>query len=213
MDWNARVIVIVDGELPSATACAAAAEAVAAFGAPEDAARPERQPIAFIPAGLDPRRRAGAEHQAGNCRMRVVSGKYAAESLSGTHESFVLLEAIEVARAEGCRQVLWPVQLGGEPVDHVAAKVDKSLLLSRISACDLPDHAEAGVRIETPYADLTDVQMALLARDLGVSVRQCWWWGISGDGDAARLLERWTRAFGELGVRVESDKGAGRTTF
>lgn len=212
MNWNARVIVIVDGDLASATACAAAAEAVVAFGATEDAARPERQPVAFIPAGLDPRRRAGAEHQAASCRMGIVAGEHAAHASTGTQESFILLEAMEAARREGCRQVLWPVQLGNEPVDVVAAKVDKALLLSRASACDFPDTAESGVRIETPYADLTDAQMALLARDLGVSVRQCWWWGMSGDGDASRLLERWTRAFAELGVRVEPEKGAGRTS-
>ena len=204
MDWSARVLVIVDGDLASAVGCAAAAEAAVSMHGPERADVPA--PIAFFPGWLDEPRVAAAEIQARANRMKVVRGVAPrvgqGRQVSGVDESIALVEACGVATAEGCSQVLWATCVGGaEPrVEDVATRIDKAALAGRLAACDRVEGVDAAVRVESPYADLSDEQLATLARDLGVHARQAWWWGSDGPGAAVRA--RWVKVFEALGSPV-----------
>ncbi|MCC6285154.1 MAG: hypothetical protein IT439_07630 [Phycisphaerales bacterium] len=127
---------------------------------------------------------------------------------SAPAESMLLLSAGYEAARRGARELVWPVQPGGsEPgdwpeLDHLAACVDRALLVSRLVALDAETHQRPDFRISTPHVDLTDRQMADLAADLGVNPQTCWWWGRETD-EAKRESARWTGLMQSYGlVRV-----------
>lgn len=97
--------------------------------------------------------------------------------------SVTLLRACELAIRLACSRVVWPIQTprrgSSKPdVDVIADVLDRCLLVSRLATLDA-DPTVGEIRIETPYVDLSDAQMADLAQDLGVPLSACWW--TSGD--------------------------------
>jgi hypothetical protein len=126
-----------------------------------------------------------------------------------------LLAAAYVAAAHRCDRVVWPVQspapVSGEDdvdLDRIAADVDRALLVSRLVALDADEHGRPGLRIETPYVDLSDRQLAELAFDMDVPVHLCWWW--EGESGAAER-ERWLGTLRAVGWRAP-ETGIGGTT-
>lgn len=177
----ASSLVIVDGGLASLIACAAAREGsiVAAGGG-----TPRIQNIAFLSprfgpdAGLNsqPRDAAAARH-AEMFGLRLTRADAAKAGDPGEHDSLVLLRAAHEARRNGCEAVIWPVQCAaGNEIDLEAAAraSDRALLVARLA--DLDADGGPAPRIETPYADLTDQQIADLVLDMDLPAEACWWW-------------------------------------
>jgi hypothetical protein len=63
-------------------------------------------------------------------------------------------------------------------------------------------------RIQVPYADLTDRQLADLVLDMDLPIWTCWWWGLArgprnvGGAEVARAeYEKWDELLKEAGWR------------
>ena len=120
---------------------------------------------------------------------------------SGLIQTPPLIHSAIGAAVAGFATVVWPVHAGpgAEPdLDRVALAIDRALLVSRLVALDAADHGCPAIRVDTPYADFTDRQLAELALDLDAPVHTCWWWGGQG-GSAAAERQRWTAALQSCG--------------
>lgn len=194
MERSPRTLIIVDGGLGGLLASVAASEA--GVGQDEDA-----RPVVWIPHVSGPSgdlRRLAAERQADLAGLAVQAG--ASERLDsgpGRQLTQILVDAAYAGAEHGFESVLWPVHGGikgtGEGIDleEITRSVDRALLVSRLVSLDAPDLGSQAVRIETPYADFSDRQMAELTMDLELPVDACWWWSAREPGaDAAAVQER-----------------------
>lgn len=157
---------------------------------------------------------------AGNARGRAAAVLRQCETLGVTmhdvaqlslspdtprREVHELLHMTGLAATLGYERVLWPTSgaLGDSiDLDRVAAIVDRGLLVGRLVALDARDHGVPSIRVETPYADFTDRQIADLVCDMELPADQCWFWGPSTNGpeaDAERERRRWESALGAVG--------------
>jgi hypothetical protein len=66
-------------------------------------------------------------------------------------------------------------------------------------ALDAREHGVPSIRVETPYADFTDRQIADLVLDMELDVEACWFWRVEGDAEAERERRRWESALGAVG--------------
>lgn len=129
--------------------------------------------------------------------------------------SHLLLDACRQAMKLDVQRIIWPLHSGAATeadlrTEPIADACDRALLVSQLASLDAPrtGPGSKGVRIETPYADFTDVQLAELVLDLGAPVSGCWWCdteGASACGECASC-RRWEAA--RTPVRVGR---AGRT--
>lgn len=158
---------------------------------------------------------------------RRTTSEHLAQLPAGQAETTVLLQAAYLAAQQGCRRVLWPIQCrpdvgtGDLDLDTVSRAIDRAVLAGRIASLDLdrPEWAGCGVpevRIETPFVDLTDDQLADLSRDLEVPVETCWWWGGSrgalplGEHEASRWMPLVRTAAGVAEPKPPARTPAGR---
>lgn len=202
-----RTLVISDGSLASLVACAAAREAIVSAGGDEKAARPI---VLFMPVGDETNRarRQAIEKQAklyeldvaearGELRGPGAHGSFGA----GLSETLNLIGATYQAAQLGCDLVVWPVQFVGAPdVEKIARAVDRALLVTRLASLDSAEHGKPAIKVDTPFADLTDKQIADLVIDMNVPVELCWWWGAGPkDEHALQRAERWVPVLQSLG--------------
>lgn len=187
---STRVLVLSDGDLPSLVAAASVAEQ--AVGISDPAKRPILLPFAATPAQT-----AAVVAQGRALSFSVLPAIPATDlSADGEAQCRDLLAALYGAARAGIDSVLWPVSAAiGERVDVDLASTlaDRALLVGRLVALDASRHTRPSVRIETPYVDLTDTQLADLAADMAVPLSTVWWWG-GANGDAARARTRWSGA-------------------
>jgi hypothetical protein len=216
------MLVICDGGVSAALACASASES-AMIGEPDPRQRRQRRPVAWLAPCRDhtaAAKRAAARRiaevydlewidpRAGD-RQRSSSQDSAAPSIAqpiaGEHDTALLVEASYAAIRAGCSRVLWPVVPSnpqGPDLDTVARAVDRALLVERIVALDSESLGVASLRIEVPYADFFDAQLADLVIEMDVPIGLCWWWHAeqadrsSGDEDPTRDFraerDRWS---------------------
>ncbi|CAG0983387.1 hypothetical protein PHYC_01889 [Phycisphaerales bacterium] len=194
-----RVLVLSDGDLPSLVACAAAAEA--AIGATDAKDRPIVLPF---PSSLarHPGRLASVQRQAELLSLGLLPVlSPAIESSDGEAEIRDLIAAAYGAARSGIDTVVWPASAAaGESfdIDRLAIIADESLLVGRLVALDASRHGVPGIHVETPYLDLTDVQLADLAADLAAPLESLWWWQ-SDDAQASQARARWAPALERAG--------------
>lgn len=194
-------MVLSDGGLESLVACAAAAEAAALDTAgvrpmilAADSSGPEREARLRAVA-------LQAELLGLDVPTPPIADLNTAHTLSpGERETQQLLRAASVAVRQGCVTLLWPARsvgaTGGLDLDSIAARVDRALLVSRLVALDAPEHA--AFRIDAPYVDLTDRQLAELAAEMEVPLRACWWHAAK-TGPAEEERKRWSGVLLALG--------------
>lgn len=205
-------MIIVDGDLPSIVACAAAREAFLAW-ASESRLKPSPDAPAPHPAAwivpqlgtVGRQRMEAARAAAGAFVLEAINpaDPLPAATTPGEQLSQLLLRAAFVAATHGKDTVLWPFNTpGGDGVDldEVARAVDRSMLITRLASIDSTEHGKPAIRIDPPYADFSDRQLAELAVDLGVPVNLCWWWS-SDLPDAAEPRDRWLSALTAAGWR------------
>lgn len=187
MDRSERTLIIGDGGLASLLACAVAREAAVLTGLANPGvlwsgpARPEEAP----------QRSEAAERQAAAYGLQLVvhtapNSLFGASPapFTGLWDDRLLIEVASAAIEHGCDKVIWPVHHGGpgdsaglgHDLDAISAAVDRALLITRLVGIDAGQHARPAFRVETPYVDFTDRQLADLALDLDVPVETCWWW-------------------------------------
>lgn len=181
-------LVIADGDLPGL---------VATMIASEESVR--RESLGGKPAVWSSTSQGhdAVVSQAGTLGMRVVSRKSPATSNApGQRINGMLLEAGGAALNAACPVVVWPTLPAGpassEPalVGLIADAVNRATLVSRLVSLDAHEKGLPEVRIELPFVDLTDEQLADLACDLGVRFEDCWWWSVD-TSEASELRARW----------------------
>lgn len=115
--------------------------------------------------------------------------------------SLTLLTATLGAADHGIAHVVWPIHAGvdGRPsemdLELAARHVDTALLVTRLVALDSERHRCASIRVDTPYADFSDRQLAELALDLGTPFRMAPWWNDSSSEE----YRRWRGVFEAIG--------------
>lgn len=133
---------------------------------------------------------------------------------SGDPAPVLLVLAADRAARLGLRRVVWPALAmrdgRGEPdLNAVASILDRALLAGRLADTGAAGamSAESGVSVEAPLADLTDRQVAELAKDFALPLGPCWW--SSGPGEwATAERSRWGGLLGLLGRRAGVDAAA-----
>lgn len=136
----------------------------------------------------------------------VLEASFLVGGTAGPDQTRALLAAAHLAAAAGRRRLVWGIQypfVGPEPdLDLVATTADRCLLVSRLATLDLwgdPAARVPEIRIETPFIDLADDQLADLALDLRVPWQTVWW--INADGEHARReRSRWSSICEDLGL-------------
>jgi len=196
-----RTVILSDGDLPSLVACAAGVEAVAGDAS---AVRPCVLPFPSA-AGADASRAAAVRTQADLLALTLLPAiSPIVESADGEGEVRDLIAATYAAARTGIDRVVWAVTgaLGDHlDLDRIAAGADRSVLIGRLVALDATRHGVPSIRIETPYLDLTDRQVADLAADLAVPLETVWWWD-SDTLPAQRARLRWGEALEAVGWRL-----------
>lgn len=217
LDRPDKILVMVDGSLGSLVACSSAREAFLAWAnapareghdSPASAPKPAG-PMALLCAPDGPSREAklaAAASIARACLLDPVALPGAIETpemKEGERQSHLLIRALHHAASLGRDTLVWPASFGtsagsGVDLDALSRAVDRALLVARLVGIDAADHGRSMVRIETPFADFDDRQVAELAADLGVPVRLCWWQSASG-AEAERERHRWVSALLSVG--------------
>lgn len=177
-----RTLVLSDGGLASLVACVASREA--AFAAVPSVTGTEQPPRplvvpASLPIGSARARLQAIARQCETLDLEFLdspSTPIAADDLSSERHTGDLVRAGYAAVRRECPNITWPVHFEhGEEIDleAVSDAVDRALLMGRILTIDSPGFP---VRIDVPYADLTDRQVADLVLDMDVPAQLCWWW-------------------------------------
>lgn len=184
-----RILVLSDGDLASLVACAA-------VGQGENANAAEVLPCSWAPGDLT--RLASVTRQAELCGLPISKLRLGPPTQPtggmGAFQTSILLQAALAAAGASIATVVWPAHAGPgvEPdLDRVALVLDRALLVTRLVALDADEHGIPAFRVDTPYADFTDRQLAELAIDLDAPIQACWWWG-GQTGSAAAERQRWT---------------------
>lgn len=86
-------------------------------------------------------------------------------------DAVLLTLAARTALGAGCGSVLWPAQVQRE-FDAAALACEQATLVRRLA--DAVDPAEP-LRIETPFIELSDMQLIDLAARAGAPLRAAWW--------------------------------------
>jgi len=198
MEVPGRTLVISDGGVGALVACMAARESLYA-GVSAKASRAndagssaesgatsailrERRPLVFLgelPASSGTARLRAVERQCAALDLELVEPTPAdanpTSAPRGERATRMLVNAGFAAALRGAGRVLWPVHFfNGTDIDldQIADAFDRATLVTRLLGLD----AQPGVRVEIPYADFTDRQVAELAVDLDAPLRLCWWW-------------------------------------
>lgn len=211
-------MIISDGGVAALVACVAAREAIAssvsssADGEQAEPAKPIVWMPAFPKASLAARRHAVAR-QCEALDLELLPhevGEAAQETTAGERASRMLVSAAYAALHRGCNRVVWPVHFdenGQADLTAVADALDRALLVTRLVALD----AGGLLRVDVPFADFTDRQVAELVIDMDVPVKTCWWWHAQSarTGPGATVVEageefraehrRWTTVLREVG--------------
>lgn len=127
----------------------------------------------------------------------VVSGGRAENPAGRFGVARMLLCACEAALRERCGVVVWPASRG-DNVDEMAGLADRARLIAFLA--DL-ESGGGGPRLETPFLDLTDAQVLMLAEDADAPMGEGWL--------APSELARWTAAGKAAAVGAESGRGRG----
>ncbi|HYF15051.1 MAG TPA: hypothetical protein VD971_08290 [Phycisphaerales bacterium] len=209
-----KTLILSDAGLPSVVACVAAREA--AIGAGCDAGaiadRVVAAPFALsTQSALLQRRAVVAQAEAtgvGALKETPPLASVNAHASADEREGIELLGALLAAAHAGFRRVVWPASAGaGESVDidRLSQIADRALCAARYASVCAADDG-AGVELETPYAELSDRQLAELALDMGCPVDTCWWALASGGQDDPVKAERqrWQRAFEIVGWTISA---------
>jgi hypothetical protein len=218
MEKTAAPLIIVDGDLGSLVALACASDESVSLGSGRSVGpcAVAWQPPIF---GTTERERAGAvERQASLFNSRRLPKSSQDDLLRQQQDSGqtgpvmtqVLFSSLAHARELGSNRVIWPLHPGrvGDDssidLDLASAIIDRALLVEQLAKLDA-DSAQERICIETPHADLTDIQLVEIATDLAVPIKALWWWGSSLD-EAVQQRERWEPLMQESGLWRSADR-------
>ncbi len=222
-----RCVILTDSGIESLLACAMAAEQQQLAASEPSAVLPawweEGEEIDLILSAVDPA--IVQQAQVHGLDIFPDQAVYPPEDFEprtaperGLLQSRMLLEAAHLALRAGVRRVVWPVRVASpdraqqvqELVDEIAAAADRALLASRLASLDATPQTAVEVVIETPFVDLSNAQIAELARDMALPLETCWWHDARSLPGAERQRQFWSSAIARSGAQLEP-KGEQRT--
>lgn len=109
----------------------------------------------------------------------------------------MLMQACEAALKARCSVVVWPANKG-DHVDEMAALADRARLVGFLA--DL-ESGGGGPRLETPFLDMTDLQILMLAEDADAPMGEGWL--------TAAEISRWADAGKASAGLAEAGRGRG----
>lgn len=196
-------MVLTQSDLPSLVATAHAAE----NRLPRNTSDPSDGVRLWPVSPGDTRRAACARRHAALFGASLVEA-----SPDCSRETDLLLAAGRSAHEAGIGRLIWPAHAGvalnpeSVDLDRASEIIARALLIERLLELDIG----GGLTIETPFADLSDRQIADLSLDLGFVPGDVWWAARSTD-EQVREAERWTSAFDAAGVRIGAPAGPADT--
>ena len=207
--WR-RTLILTDGGLASLVASAHAREAATLAGISPDALPSNVVLHAFVPqpeAVLLQRKAAAMQAEVlglGWCgnesRGLALPAPQADEH---ERECIELFGAALLAARLGCERVIWAASAGTSDsvdIDRLATINDRALVAARFASVTSQAATAMGIVIDTPFAELSDEQLADLALDAGVPLQTCWWWAKHSDDTIVdRERARWHAALQNAG--------------
>ena len=232
-DTKGRVLILTDGGLPGLIAALYAREACA-MGAggktPEQLAAWLRESVLLLPFGLSaqsklPQSRAVAT-QAGTLGLGLLGEEIkplltvAAHADDDEREGMELLGVLLLAARLQCTRVVWPVHAGGHDavdIDRLSQIADRGLVASKFASICSSASTAVGLHVDTPFADLTDRQLADMAIDIDAPVDACWWWKATDkasdkSSEEQREKTRWVKSLLAMGWKSGSIELVGAGT-
>lgn len=218
-DTNGRVLILSDGGLPSLVAAMHAREATSLSApgkTPEQIATMLRDNVLLLPFGLHaesrlPQTRA-VTHQANVLGIGSIGVggddikpllQVAPHADMDEHEGLELLGVLLLAARLQCSRVVWPVHAGGHDaidLDRLSQIADRSLVAAKYASLCSSARSAMAMQLDTPFADLTDRQLADLAIDIDAPIDACWWWKANAaTGEDGRERSRWMKALQAMG--------------
>jgi hypothetical protein len=199
-----RVLIATDADIRGVLACAAAARE---YGPGQ---------LVWLPPGTD-RALQGVIEASGQAQAELYEHTWLAPEVpppvdgtpTGERATRVLLEAGFAAAGRGTPTVIWAGAVGvdqqcSDPLEGLALLQARTLLVGRLVELDWTGGEP--FRIQVPYADLTDRQLADLVLDMDLPIWTCWWWslgrgprGVEGADIARAEYQRWSDIFKEIG--------------
>lgn len=186
---NGPAVLIDDGGVASLTVCCLANE-------------PSRlTPITFSSGGPGSKSRTDAVKRRADLlglASPIIRPARATEQPSTPNDppsetTALLLDAGREALHLGINRVIWPIHLGID-LDTMERELDRARLVERLLNLDAPASAGSeAIRIETPFLDLSDEQIATLAADLDAPLDAAWWCQKDGPAPCGRCgsCRRW----------------------
>lgn len=89
----------------------------------------------------------------------------------GMAASVLLMAAAQYALEQGCRRLIWPVQIGPD-YEAVSAALERAQLVTHLIELDLEGEP---LLIELPFVELTDTQIGEIALHADAPVQAAWW--------------------------------------
>lgn len=127
--------------------------------------------------------------------------------------SRLLLEASYAAVAQGAGRVVWAGAAAADArdaidLDALSGIHTRAMLVERLASLEQGEASGGGFKVQVPYADLTDRQLADLVLDMDLPIWTCWWWSLGrgprsvpGAELARAEYERWDGILKEAGWR------------
>lgn len=225
IDTNGRVLILSDGGMPGLIAALHAREAtsLAATGkTPEQLSTLLRDQLLLTPFGLRNESRLlqsrAVTQQANTLGVGLLGEEIkpllavAPHADDDEREGMELLAVLLLAARVQCSRVVWPGHAGGHDsvdLDRLSQIADRSLAASKFAGLCSSASTAVGLHVDTPFADLTDRQLADLAIDMDAPVDACWWWQAGDRGsEAQREKSRWMKALQAMGWTALAGAGA-----
>lgn len=207
--WR-RTLILTDGGLASLIAATHAREAATLAGITPDTLANNVVLHAFVPqpeAVLLQRKAAATQAEVlglGWCgtdsRGMALPAPQADEH---ERECIELFGAALLAARLGCESIVWPATAGTSDsvnIDRLASINDRALVAARFASITSQSATATGIVIDTPFAELSDQQLADLALDAGVPLQTCWWWTRQPDDPVVEQeRNRWNAALQHAG--------------
>jgi hypothetical protein len=236
-DTNGRVLILSDGGMPALIAAMHAREACSLAtpgAAPEQIAATLRDRVLLMPFGLRTETRLlqsrAVTQQATLLGLGLlgveVTGKAGEEikplltvaphADADEREGCELFAALLLAARLQCARIVWPAHAGGHDsvdLDRLSQIADRALVAGQYAGLCSSARIAASLHLETPFADLTDRQLADLAIDIDAPVDACWWWNADKSaseraGEERKERTRWIDALRAMGWAAFAGAGA-----
>lgn len=215
-----RCLILSDADVESTLAAAMASEQQSISNADPSTLIPawwdreSGENLDLIISAVEPAIKRHADLYALNARPELhcypPEGDHTEDLPVAIHCTHMLTTAAYQAIELGLRRVIWPLRIPEDHPDrinHIGTALDRAMLISRLVSLDAAAETSPEVQIETPFIDLTDIQILDLARDMALPLETCWWAQAQSIPSAQHRAQRWQQVDQRQAVQLEPKPG------